>query len=303
MYLASDPRSKLAPAGASAHPMPETFAGAEIGLFYKEPPQDSGPEGRTWHIRGQNFVIAHSEAAPGGVFSRKGQIDEYVLLLPRKETGVRVTAGAETREVEGFSLVIVPPGDSSVTVPNGGGITRLFTARSADLVAKCPNADSYAVHRSNIPAFAPWPEPRDGYKIRAYSLDVPSEPGRFGRIWRCTTFMVNYLDPQIGPRDVTKLSPHHHDDFEQCSLAVEGSFIHHLRWPWTPNMNAWREDIHPHVGSPSVTVIPPPSIHTTRGMEPGANQLVDIFSPPRIDFSERPGWVLNADEYPMPTSA
>ncbi len=304
MYDRSDPRAALTAATpAPAAAPPSTFAAPEYGRFYDQPPVESVAAGKSWWIRGQNFVLGYTESAVGGTFTRTEQVDEYVLILPDRATRATITAGGETKEVEGFSIVMVPPGESRITITSGGRFIRLFTTKASDLVALCPNAQSYATQRPNIPPFQPWPEPVGGYRIRAYSLDVPKEPGRFGRIFRCTTFMVNYLDPQIGPRDVTKLSPHHHDDFEQCSLAVEGAFMHHLRWPWTVNMNAWRDDEHLHFGTPSALVIPPPSIHTTRGLEAGTNQLVDIFSPPRIDFSQQNGWVLNADDYPMPAGS
>ena len=299
MYDKSDPRAGLAPASSGA-PVWTTYSPADYSRFYEMAPQASGVWGRTWMTRGQNGIVAYSEVEAGAQFVRSNQIDEWVLLLPDANTSAKVSAGGETKTVTGYSVTFVPPGDSTVVMNEGGRVVRLFTTRSSDLAERCSNADVHATRRENIPTFEPWPVPPDGYRIRSYSLDVPDEPGRFGRIWRCTTFMVNYLAPQVGPRDITKLSPHHHDDFEQYSLAVQGSFIHHMRWPWTPNMKMWRQDEHEFCGTPSVAVIPPPAIHTTRGMDPGVNQLVDIFSPPRIDFSRKPGWVLNADDYPMP---
>ena len=300
MYDVSDPRSSLASAAKASAPAATTFTGADYAKFYESKPQDTGPQGRTWYARGQNFIVAYSEAQPGATFERQNQPDEYVVLVPDAGTSVAIRAEQSVESVPGESLAIVPPGRSTVSVPSGGRIVRFFTTRSHDLATKCSNAQSYATPHPNIPPFEPWPAPSAGYRIRAYSLNVPPKPGRFGRIFRCTTFMINYLDPFIGPRDPTKMSPHHHDDFEQCSLCLEGAFTHHLRWPWTTDMTAWRADDHEHCGSPSLAVIPPPSIHTSQATDPGINQLVDIFCPPRIDFSEKPGWVLNADDYPMP---
>lgn len=304
MYAASDPRASLAPAARAV--VPDRFAPAELGLFYADAPQEDDANGRTWYLRGQNLIVAHTEAAPGARLGRRGQVDEYALLVTGADTPVEVTAGGETVRRDGACVAFVPPGDGDVVLPRGGVITRFFTTRSGDLAARCPNAESFAPSqaglRRNIPALEPWPAPPDGWRVRAYDLDVPAEAGRFGRIWRGTTFMLNVFEPQVGPRDVTKLSPHHHDDFEQCSLALEGRFVHHLRWPWTPDMTAWREDEHPHVRSPSAIVIPPPVIHTSRATDPGVNRLVDVFCPPRLDFSRQPGWVLNAGDYPMPTA-
>ena len=299
MYTASDPRSALAPAAAAKRPPPTAFAAADYVRFHDLPPQETAPGAETWLARGQNFLIAHSKASAGAVLERKAQEDEYVALLPEKSTRVEVTAGGETKVVDGFSLIIVPPGPSSIRVLEGGEVVRIITTKATDLAAKCANAASYAEPHPNIPPFEPWPAPPSGYKIRSYSLDVPKQEGRFGRIWRCTTIMVNFLEPR-GARDVTQVSPHHHDDFEQCSLVLAGKYEHHLRWPWTTNKTMWRDDEHETVGTPSVTIIPPPAIHTSVSLDPTFNQLVDIFSPPRLDFSAKPGWVMNADEYPMP---
>jgi len=302
MYDQSDPRSSLAKSSAAVS-ADGAMAGAELGLFYKDPPTDDDANGKSWFCRGQNFVIAYTEANAGARFARDGQADEYMVLAPDRDTPIRAEAGAQRVETDGYALLIVPPGRSLITLPDGGRVIRLYTTRSRDLAARCANAESYARPHPNIPTLRDWPAPPDGFKVRLYSLDVPKVSGRFGRIWRCTTLMVNVPDVNVGPRDLNKVSPHHHEDFEQGSLVLSGEWQHHLRWPWTVNMHEWRDDVHVAVGAPSLTVIPPPAIHTSTWSSPGETQLIDIFSPPRIDFSKTPGWVLNENEYPLPQNA
>ena len=127
-----------------------------------------------------------------------------------------------------------------------------------------------------------------------------TDPKIFGRIFRSTNLMINVLERKTERRDPRKLSPHSHADFEQISLALEGTFVHHLRTPWSADSLTWRADQHLEVGSPSALVIPTNVIHTTQDVAQGVAWLIDIFGPPRVDFSVQPGLVRNADEYPMP---
>ncbi len=297
-YDATDPRSTLGRSKAEAKAATD-FVPTDYVKFNEVPPDETAPGVKTWYGRGQHMIIAYSEASAGAEFPRVGQADEYVLLLPDREMAVDVATADGVKRVDGFTISILPPGKSTITARVAGRFVRLFTVLSEDLARKCSNAASYATPHPNVAPYQAWPAPAGGYRLRTYSLDVPPQEGRFGRIFRCTTFMVNYLDRQFGPRDATKMSPHIHDDFEQCSLAVEGVFVHHVRFPWTTNMNKWLPDEHEVCGTPSIAVLPPPAIHTTRASAE-KNQLVDIFCPPRMDFSEKAGWVLNADEYPMP---
>jgi len=301
VYDERDPRSTLPTANRAASSRGAAIAEAEIFDFSALVPDEVTSLGSsTWIVRAQNVVLAYTRARAGDTFDRVGHPDEYVVILPHDSSSVRVAAGDTAQLVDGKAVLIVPPGESSVTAQSDTDIVRLFTP-SPELAARARNAASYARPHPRVQLLEEWPEPVDGYRLRVYRelADLQRDPSRFGRIFRNRAFMVNFLYHYDGPRDTTALSPHDHPDFEQISLAVEGEFIHHLRTPMGKDKASWRPDRHVLVGSPSVAIIPPPVLHTSEASGPRRNQLLDVFSPPRTDFSDK-GWVINAAEYPQP---
>ena len=178
MYHSTDPRAALATTPAGAKPAATHFAGAEYAKFYETPPAETQNGARTWYARGQNFIIAYSDAEKGAVLSRTSQPDEYVVLLPDPGAGAEITWGNERTIVSGHSISFVPAGASAVALLGAAKLVRMMTTRSEDLARLCSNAASYAKPHPNLPPFEPWPEAAGGRKVRTYSLDVAAAPGR-----------------------------------------------------------------------------------------------------------------------------
>jgi hypothetical protein len=244
-------------------------------------------------------VVVTTKAAPRATIERPRTVDESMILLP-EGVAATVSAGAQSVRSEGNALVIVPPGACTIRVEGGGTFYRIFSQRAADLLELADNAAAFATRDGKVAAATPWPEPAGGYQLRHYALAQYARSDTTMRLFRCTNLMVNVFLPRQEPRDPKKLSPHSHTDIEQGSLAIAGRYVHHIRYPWSADSTLWREDEHGEVGSPSLIVIPPTAIHTSQSVGPEVSLLVDIFSPPRADFSLRPGLVCNADEYPVP---
>jgi mannose-6-phosphate isomerase-like protein (cupin superfamily) len=271
---------------------------ASGGWHYREAPLidvDVGAD--TWIARGANFVTVVSKAPADTTLTRADNPDEYMIVTDK--VGATVVAGGETITVGPDSLTIVPPGASSVTLAGDGQIVRVFSSRASDLAVRASNAGAYPDHPADVAPLDPWPEPVGGYRLRTYALADHVREGTNMRVFRSTNLMLNVMTPRDTPRDTTKLTPHSHADFEQGSLAIGGVYVHHLRYPWTPDMANWREDEHVEMASPSVLVIPPTVIHTSRNIGDQPGRLIDVFAPPRVDFSLREGVVANAKEYPM----
>ncbi|MDH6117039.1 mannose-6-phosphate isomerase-like protein (cupin superfamily) [Kitasatospora sp. GAS204A] len=260
----------------------------------RDPDLVSAGGSRTWSVCGRNFVVAITELEAGDRLTEHDLPEEYVLLV---QDGAVVGVEQDGRarvSVSEPALVVVPAGTSTVHAAASTTVARVFTARCDAQMRRAVNHAAGADLRA-----APLPEPTEagGDRIRVHRLrDIPDEEGRLGRIFRTRSLMVNWFPVHEGPRDTERLSPHSHEDFEQMSVTLTGNYAHHLRVPWTPRMSEWREDEHVQVGSPSMTLIPPTVVHTTRAVGAGPHTLIDVFAPPREDFIAK-GWVLNAGDY------
>ncbi len=154
MFDSDDPRSALvAPAGPGA-PSARVAGPAEYAVLSDTAPAHEDGGANSWYVRAQNFIINHAELPTGATLARSNQLDEYVVLLPDRDTTLSVTTIDGTQQVAGHSLLILPPGDSSVTAVSGGRLTRLFTVRAQELPTRCLNAASYQAPKPNISAYA-----------------------------------------------------------------------------------------------------------------------------------------------------
>ena len=271
---------------------------ATAARHHASPAQHTRPDESTWITRGANFVVAVSQVKAGARLGHDNQPDEYMVFLV--DVAAAIEAGGATLQAKPDTLTIVPPGASSITAQGDGQIVRVFSSLAVDMAAAAGNANVYADGAPEVAPLLPWPDPPQGFKLRNYVLAEHTRPDTNMRIFRSTNLMLNIMTPRMVARDVRKLSPHSHADFEQGSLAVKGDWVHHMRYPWTVDMLDWKNDEHLEMGSPSLLVVPPKVIHTSRNANDGGAWLVDIFAPPRMDFSSKPGMVCNASEYPMP---
>jgi len=254
----------------------------------------------SWYARGQNFVTVVTWARAGELLQEAPVQDEHAIVVPE---GGEVEVAVDSDEwtvAEGPALVVVPAGDIRVRVRRAGYLLRVFTTRG-EVAAKAVNASAYVTSDPRVQPLPESPADNGPGRLRVVTLtDVREEPGRVGRIYRTDSLMINVFSSTNVPRDTDALSPHMHEDFEQASVTMVGDYVHHVRQPWTKRMRDWRPDEHVQITSPSVTLIPPGNIHTTRAVGHHLHQLIDVFSPPRADFIER-GWVLNQGDYELAT--
>ena len=193
---------------------------------------------------------------------------EHAVLVLDGAT-LQVTHDGQVASVDEPAVVIVPPGSSSLRITSAGTVIRVIAATTAPEVAmRCANKSEYEVDDTNVTGLRAVARP-SGWAPHSCVPDrrAPDRRGTAG-----AHLPVLDRDGQRAAgirrsaRDPSKLSPHHHDDFEQVSLQAVGDYVHHMRVPWTPDSTTWRDDEHSACQAPSVVVIPPPLVHTSQAV-------------------------------------
>lgn len=244
---------------------------------------------------GGNFTVEWLMHAARAYPVRSG--DEVLVLFIDAGGAISGTYGAIA--VAPMTVAILPAGAHEIAVdaPRGGLI--IATGRSDMAPGEALNAGEPRDARIAPPG-APYDriQPLDAPLLLPIEA-IPTPPGNPRiRFLQTATMSINIV-LYDGPRGNDALSPHAHADIEQGSLAIDGSYVHHLRTPWGADAAAWLEDVHLDAGPETLLLIPPGLIHTTEGVGPGRHFLLDIFAPPRGDFTAK-GWMANAGDYRMP---
>lgn len=246
---------------------------------------------REWSLRGGNFLVSYMIGASGDLLERDNPDEYFIYVL---DGSIEIAALGTVVAAQDRTLAIVPGGHSTIRMLERSRVLRIFSAKADDLFAAAHNQCDYVEGAADFAPLGEGPLPHVGSSLRIYRLEDYAD--RAMRLFRAQNLMINLFD-HSGPRDTAALTPHSHADFEQGSFAALGTWVHHLRRPWTAVMSDWRDDEHLTIVSPSLLIIPAGMIHTSHSVNAGAAQLIDVFAPPRRDFLER-GLVSNADEYP-----
>ena len=169
------------------------------------------PADGAW-VRAANFAIACQAVRGGDRLVLTGLPDEHLALLVG--TGARIETASGVVQAPADALVIVEPGDSAIEPDGDGRIVRVVTTRAADVE-----------HRERPEAVRPLGGPVIGPGTRVHALaDHPVGEGEM-RVFRSGDLMMNVFGPRTRRRDPARLSPHWHDDFEQGSIVLAGSWI------------------------------------------------------------------------------
>jgi len=244
--------------------------------------------------RAANFLVEWLDV-PAAASHRVDSGAETILLLD--DRGARISSAGESVAAAAHSVCVLPAGSVDLDFHGSGSAVLL---RTDGFDAGSLNDGDYAEPHSRVASLGRPYRRIGGPRIQVIAVDAIKAPAAKPRlrIVQSDTMSISWIE-YSGLRDRTRLTPHSHDDFEQGSLALAGNFLHHIRAPWGANANLWLDDAHLQAPARSLTMIPPPLIHTTEGLGEDRHVLIDVFAPVRRDFFTA-GWISNGAFYAPP---